>query len=51
MENGLLQSELNELMSCLGNFKSAVYVRTAPASRWNLPAEVDKISEEIETCD
>ena len=51
MENGLLQSELNELMSCLGKFKSAVYVRTAPASRWNLPPEVDKISDEIETRD
>ena len=47
MENGLLQSELNELMKCLGKFKSCVYVRTAPASRWSLPLEVDKISDEI----
>ena len=47
MENGLLQSELSELMKCLGKFKSCVYVRTAPASRWNLPQEVDKITTEI----
>ena len=47
MANSLLQSELDELMKCLWKFKSAVYVRTAPASRWNLPREVDRISDEI----
>ena len=47
MANGLLQAELNELMSYLGKFTSAVYVRAAPAARWNLPAEVDKITDEI----
>ena len=47
MNNTLLQDELNELMSCLGKFKSAVYVRTAQASRWDLPKEVDDISDEI----
>ena len=49
MENGFLQSELSELMKCLEKFKSCVYVRTAPASRWNLPQEVDKITDEIAT--
>ena len=47
MDNGLPQNELNELMSYLGMLKSAVYVRTAPAARWNLLAEVDKITDEI----
>ena len=47
MENGLLQHELDELMSYLGRFKSAIYVRTAPASRWNMPPEVDRITDEI----
>ena len=51
MENGLLQNELSELMSYLGKCKSAVYVRTAQASRWNLPKEVDDITDEIETRD
>ena len=38
----------SSMSSChVWEFKSAVYVRTAPASRWDLPAEVDKISEEI----
>ena len=47
MENGLLQDELSELTSYLGEFRSAVYVRTAQASRWNLPKEVDDITDEI----
>ena len=47
MANGLLQNELSELMSYLGKFKSAVYVRTAQASRWSLPTEVDDITDEI----
>ena len=47
MDNDLQHNELDELMSYLGKFKSAVYVRTAPAARWNLPAEVDKITDEI----
>ena len=50
MADSLLQSELDELMECLGKFKFAVYVRTAPASRWNLPLEVDRISDEIVKC-
>ena len=47
MENGLLQNELEQLMSYFGLFKPAIYVRTAPASRWNMPQEVDKIADEI----
>ena len=49
MDNHLLQRKLDELMSYLGKFRSAVsvYVRTAPAARWNLPAEVDTITDEI----
>ena len=47
MDNDLLQNGLDEHMSYLGSFMSAVYVRTAPAARWNLPAEVDKITDEI----
>ena len=47
MENGLPQNKLKELMSYLGKFKSAVYVRAAQASRWNLPKAVDDITDEI----
>ena len=34
-------------MELLGRFKSCVYVRTAPASRWNMPQEVDLITDDI----
>ena len=34
-------------MELLGRFKSCVYVRTAPASRWNMPEEVDLITQDI----
>ena len=34
-------------MSYLGLLKSAIYVRAAPAKRWNMPAEVDKIADAI----
>ena len=42
--NAWLQQEINDLMELLGRFKSCVYVRTAPASRWNMPEEVDLIT-------
>ena len=47
MENSWLQDEINDLMECLGKFKSCVYIRTAPASRWNMPQEVNMITDEI----
>ena len=50
MANGALQSDLDKLMGYLALFKSAVYVRTAPAKRWMLPEEVDRISEVIAQC-
>ena len=47
INNGILRHELNELMSYLGLIKSAIYVGTAPASRWDMPQEVDLIADEI----
>ena len=46
-ENGVLVNELETLMTYLSLFKSSIYVRTAPAERWMLTAEVDKIYEYI----
>ena len=43
----LEELELDELMSYLGLFKSTVYVRSAPAERWNMPEEFDLITDEI----
>ena len=39
---------LDRLMDLLSQFKSAVYVRTARRDRWNLPSEVDRITDIIE---
>ena len=47
LEHPWLLSEIKDLMELLGQFKSCVYVRTAPASRWNMPQEVDEITNEI----
>ena len=38
---------LDRLMDLLSQFKSAVYVRTARHDRWNLPSEVDRITDLI----
>ena len=47
LANERLVLELEHLLTYLSLFKSAVYVRTAPAKRWQMPEEVDRISIEI----
>ena len=41
------QAAIDELVELIDCFKSAVYCQTAPAKHWGMPAEVDKIADDV----